>query len=520
MLVTTYGIGFANHNGQVVSVQLHKSRGARFHVSGISWSEARKILSRIFAAFEHTGYARPTGAFTLLVSPTDKLERMATLDVPIALAFLAAMGEIPAEAIREVISMGEMELDGSIRPFESPWALLNPEPHQMPSVNRMCLLPAGTGSSCYVDLHPRSIHLAANLTSIARHFQQGAPLPMIRTKKPWRCRLKWEPQAPSIFESLELSEIQRKTLLVAAAGNLSLMMIGSPGTGKSQMARAVHELLPILDESASAQLQSFHRMRGEPYALQEVPPFRSPHHRSSSNGLVGSWRRDKAWMPGELSLAEGGVLCLDEFTEFSRDCIESLRGPMEFGTLSISRAHGGQTVAVSALIIATSNPCPCGHFHEGGNRCSCTSGRVQNYLKRISGPVMERFTLHLETQNQSLIGPLSEISLSTARECTKRCRLALQSKSSWSWSAEAIDTLQRHVRLHRVSPRGRQKIETIATVHALVEHFFAKRAESKGDAAIKISPSDVRFAGQMRIFDRPNWWSFDQSRSSIELNNA
>lgn len=512
MLVTTYGIGFANRNGQVVSVQLHKSRGARFHVSGIPWSETRNILSRIFAAFEHAGYVRPTGAFTLLVSPTDELDRMATLDVPIALAFLAITGQVPAKAIQNLISMGEMELDGTVRPFESHWAHLIPEPHQMPAEDCVCLLPAGSASNCYLDLHPRRIYLAAHLKRIVLHFQNGISLPTIRTKRPWNTRLKWNLHSHSMFETLKLSENQRKTLLVAAAGNLSMIMIGSPGTGKSQMARALHELTPKLDESSSTHLQSLHRLRGEPYDLQETPPFRSPHHRSSSNGLIGSWRRSEEWIPGELSLAEGGVLCLDEFTEFSRDCIEALRGPMEFGTLNISRAHGGQAVSVNALIVATANPCPCGHYHEGTKRCSCTPGRVQNYLKRISGPVMERFTLHLETQNQPLICEAHPLSLSSARTCTQWCRNELQIRSKWTWSANAKITLQQHVELHGVSPRGRQKLETIATVHALVDYFSQQPLKNSTSSAIKITAKDVRFAGQMRIFDRPNWWNMDRSK--------
>lgn len=503
MLVTTFGIGCTDHAGRIVSLQLHRTRGARFHVSGIPWSDVRNSLARIYAAFDTCGLARPTGAFTIHVSPVNACRHVESLDVPLALAMLSSVGVIAPSALANCVFAGELGLDGSIHSWSlPPHSTVHLEQASMATMTQG-FVPHGGDSSLYRTLVSYPLRRIDHLSSLVRHLQGLEILPFIKVPNPWNHRERWAPWESSIFNQLQLTPQQWLTLCVAAAGRLSLLMVGSPGTGKSQMARALWELLPKLTEDQNLELQSWHGSRGELRESSEIPPFRTPHHSCSAAGLTGT-KSDKKWSPGELSLANHGVLCLDELNEFSRDCIESLRGPMERNRIDVVRSGGGVSFPVETLIIGTANPCPCGNLHEGRDVCTCSPYEIKRYLKRISGPVADRFALHMET-TQFAITADSPPSIKALRDCIGQVRKHLVHSTPIAWTDEAKALLTHHARRLSTSHRGKVQLQKIAEVHAMVQCMLQRNQTSLAPA-FRVTEKDVEFAGQMRIFDRPRWW--------------
>lgn len=324
-------------------------------------------------------------------------------------------------------------------------------------------------------------------------------LPVIATKTKWNDRERWNPKEGQHWDALRLAPLQVKALCIAAVGQLPLLIIGSAGTGKSHMARAFHELLPALTARQFKEVEHAYRAKGIPMSASEKPPLRTPHHQCTAAGLLGTIAQSGTWIPGELSLAHHGLLCLDELCEFSRDCIEALRGPLEGEGFLLSRARQSRVESPIGWIVATSNPCPCGRFNDGPGHCTCTTGRVQRYLQRLSGPVAERFALHMETATAEAAHARPAPELSAIRERVTATRDWLNTQPTPHASSKANAILQQHARSFNTSVRGLTHLYAVARLHAAWE-------QSAGGKAIEIGEDDAAFASQMRIFDRPRWW--------------
>ena len=231
----------------------------------------------------------------------------------------------------------------------------------------------------------------------------------------------------------------------------------------------------------------------------DAPPLRIPHHQCTTAGLLGTIGHNGIWRPGELSLAHHGLLCLDELCEFSRDCIEALRGPLEGEGFLLSRARQSRIESPKGWIVATSNPCPCGRFNDGPTHCSCTAGRVQRYLQRLSGPVAERFALHLETTTAEAAGAPPVPALRNIRERVALTRDWLSTQPIVQTSTEANRIFLQHAHTFNTSTRGLSHLHMVARLHAAWEQRTRR-------GVIEIGEEDAAFASQMRIFDRPRWW--------------
>ena len=508
MLVKTFGYGHAVPGGRVAIVQLHRTRGARFHVSGIPWTAGRAALSRIYAAFETCGLPRISGAFTLHIRPLEGVQDYPLLDLPIALAMLAQANVVPSPALENTLSAGEMALDGQLQvvrqaaqPAKDSLLLGEADIHSL-------ILPEGMGRNL-LELAPAGRAFRAHHLQQAVGFLQGAfPLPAIAVGARWKQRETWTPERNAVWNKLRWSDHQQLALMVAAAGQLPLLIIGSSGTGKSQMARALHELLPKLSREEHAEIEAIHRQRELAFPPTERPPFQSPHHRCSPSGLIGTINAKGEWIPGEWSLAHKGVLCFDELAEFSRDCIESFRGPLETGEWRLARAKNSTTLRSASWVVATSNPCPCGQFHEGPEACRCSAGQVRSYHSRISGPIADRFSLHMETSKHTPMAA-SPLDLLTARRWVQRCRTLIKNAPTETWSSGAVRTLNAHVARFVPSARGIEQLKKIARTHAALrctQSGEAPTSNKESTSSLSIETADVDFASQLRIFDRPHWW--------------
>lgn len=513
MFSSTHGVGISGSNARLVSVQVHRTKGARIHTSGMSWTALKHSLARIYAALESCGWPRPTGAITLHIGPEMQHTSVAHLDLPIAISLLCSMGVIPSERCRHALFAGELALDGSIS--------LAPQAHPLntPSIlqQKLTIYTPHLSDVLWANQPTRSaVNFQSNhLSDLVSNLRGQRRLPIFQAKNAWNQRLRMQHPETSEFESIRLSSQQRLALVVAAAGNHHTLIIGSPGTGKSMMARCIHELLPPLDESEANQLRRWSISRGESMALSEVPPFRVPHSQTSTAGLLGTWNKHGV-VAGEGSLANGGVLALDEFPEFNRNCIEGLRSPMERQIIQIGRMQGTVDLPFQALIVATANPCPCGYFQDRQRKCSCSPSSINRYLRRITGPISSRFQIHLETNLNEMarvgdaVSDLSWFSsLRSARAAVSRVRELIKMSSSieLNWTEESTRALRQYAQLHHCSDRKVQSIRSIAQTHALLDKL--KNAEPSGK--MKIHIDDVAFACQLQIFDRTNWWKNGQS---------
>ena len=369
-----------------VIVEVHITGGLPgFAVTGLPAAAVRESKDRVKAALLTSGHDVPASRITVHLGPADIPKQGGRFDLPIALGVVSATrSQSAAWATSRIEFLGELALNGELRPITG--AL--PAVLAARAAGHGLVLPApNLAEAALVDAE---VYTARHLSDVVAHLDGTAALPRVVARKDSEI----DDEAPDLGDVRGQGPAKR-ALTVAAAGGHNMLMIGPPGSGKSMLAERMRGLLPPLSYDEMLKVASIASVAGEASAarLTRLPPFRAPHHTSSAHALVGGGGRPR---PGEISLAHKGVLFLDELPEFGRTALEALREPLESAVARISRVHEQITFPAEFQLLAAMNPCPCGFLGDGTDRCRCSAARLERYRERISGPLLDRFDLHID----------------------------------------------------------------------------------------------------------------------------
>ncbi|HEX6852919.1 MAG TPA: YifB family Mg chelatase-like AAA ATPase [Candidatus Polarisedimenticolaceae bacterium] len=386
MLGRATGAVLAGIEARLVAVEVDLAGGLpTIAAVGLPDSAVREGLDRVRAALRHAGFRLPQHRITLNLAPAELPKRGTGLDLPIAAALLTADGQVPVGPVRAVLA-GELALDGALRPVRGALSIALAATDAR--FARLVVPEENAAEAALVE--GLEVYGAASLAE-ALALVAGRPTRRPTRVEPHR-RLEDARQRTGVADLAEVKgqASARRALEIAAAGGHHLLLTGPPGSGKTMLARRLPGILPPMTLDEALRVTQVWSAAGLADGLVVERPFRAPHHGISFAGLTGGGLRLK---PGEITLASGGVLYLDELTEFRRDALEALRQPLEEGAITIARLHERATFPAEFALIASMNPCPCGHLGDPRGRCRCSPIEVDRYLAKISGPLIDRFDL-------------------------------------------------------------------------------------------------------------------------------